>query len=228
MLTLVPEQIEEYAQAHSTPMAPLMAELARATQERFGERARMLSGQTEGLLLQTVAASMGAKRALEVGTFTGFSALMMAAGLPDDGEVVTLELDPDHAAFARSFFERSEHGHKVRLIEGPALDSLRTLAGPFDLVFIDANKTGYIDYYEAALPMLSERGVIAIDNVLWSGNVLDPKDEDSRAIVAFNEHVTRDERVVHVMLTVRDGVMLVRRKLMAGGRREGERPPAGR
>jgi caffeoyl-CoA O-methyltransferase len=212
MLTLVPEEIELYARAHSAQLPPLLAELAAATQERFPDRATMLSGQIEGLLLQTLAAAIGARRALEVGTFTGFSALMMAAALPDDGEVVTLELSAEHAAFARSFFARSEHGHKVRLVEGPALESLRGLAGPFDLVFIDANKTGYIDYYEAALPMLSARGVIAVDNVLWSGTVLDPQDDDARAIVAFNEHVAQDERVTAVMLTVRDGITLIRRR----------------
>ncbi len=212
MLTLVPEEIETYAQAHSTSVPPLLAELTQATHDKFGGLATMLSGQVEGLLLQTLAASIGAKRVLEVGTFTGFSALMMAAALPDDGEIVTLELSPEHAAFARSFFERSPDGHKVRLIEGPALDSLRTLEGPFDLVFIDADKGGYLDYYEAALPMLSERGVIAVDNVLWSGFVLDPKEDDGRAIAAFNEHVARDERVTHVLLTVRDGIMLIRRR----------------
>jgi caffeoyl-CoA O-methyltransferase len=210
MLTLVPEDIEVYAQTHSTGVEPLLAELAKATAERFPERATMLSGQVEGLLLQTLAWSIRAKRALEVGTFTGFSALMMAAGLPADGEVITLELDPEHAAFARSYIARSEHGSKVTVIEGPALDSLKTLEGPFDLVFIDANKTGYIDYYEATLELLSPRGVIAVDNVLWSGDVLDPKDDDARAIVAFNEHVKGDERVWHVLLTVRDGIMLVR------------------
>ena len=212
MLTLVPEEIEAYAQEHSTGVPPLLADLKQATHDKFGGLAAMLSGQVEGLLLQTLASSIGAKRVLEVGTFTGFSALMMAAALPDDGEIVTLELSPEHAAFARSFFERSPDGHKVRLIEGPALDSIGTLEGPFDLVFIDADKAGYQDYYEAALPMLSERGVIAVDNVLWSGNVLDPKDDNGRTIVAFNDHVARDERVTHVLLTVRDGIMLVRRK----------------
>lgn len=212
MLTLVPEEIEEYARAHSAQMSPLMAELAAVTQEKFPDRATMLSGQLEGLLLQTLAATMGTRRALEVGTFTGFSALMMAGGVAEDGEVVTLELDPDHAALARGFFERHPDGHKVRLMEGPALESLKTLAGPFDLVFIDANKTDYIKYYEAALAMLSERGVIAVDNVLWSGEVLEPKDEDAKAIVAFNDHVGKDARVMHVMLTVRDGVMLIRKR----------------
>lgn len=213
MLTLVPEEIEQYARAHSTQMSPLMAELAAYTQKKLPDRATMLSGQLEGLILQTLAASLGAKRVLEVGTFTGFSALMMAGGVAEDGEVVTLELDPEHAAIARSFFERHPDGHKVRLIEGPALDSLKGLSGPFDLVFIDANKTGYKDYYEAALPMLAERGVIAVDNVLWSGEVLNPQDEDGKAIAAFNEHVSQDERVTHVMLTVRDGLMLIRRRV---------------
>ena len=212
MLTLVPEEIEAYAQDHSTGVPPLLAELTQATHDKFGGLAMMLSGQVEGLLLQTLVASIGAKRVLEVGTFTGFSALMMAAALPDDGEIVTLELSPEHAAFARGFFERSPDGHKVRLIAGPALDTLQTPEGPFDLVFIDADKAGYVGYYEAALSMLSERGVIAIDNVLWSGNVLDPKEDNGRAIVAFNDHVERDERVTNVLLTVRDGIMLVRRK----------------
>ncbi len=213
MLTLVPEEIEVYAQEHSTATPPLLAELTQATHEKFGgAAAMMLSGQVEGLLLQTLAASIGARRALEIGTFTGFSALMTAAALPEDGELVTLELSANHAAFARSFFERSPDGHKVRLIEGPALDSLKTLEGPFDLVFIDADKAGYVDYYEAALPMLSERGLIAVDNVLWSGFVLDPKEDDGRAIAAFNDHVTRDERVTNVLLTVRDGIMLIRHK----------------
>ncbi|HEY5638544.1 MAG TPA: O-methyltransferase, partial [Dehalococcoidia bacterium] len=174
MLTLVPEEIELYAQDHSTALPPLLAELTEATQEQFGGLSMMLSGRVEGLLLQTLAAAIGARRTLEIGTFTGFSALMTAAALPDDGKIVTLELSAEHAAFARSFFERSPDGHKVRLIEGPALDSLKALEGPFDLVFIDADKGGYLDYYEAALPMLSERGVIAVDNVLWGGNVLDP------------------------------------------------------
>jgi caffeoyl-CoA O-methyltransferase len=212
MLTIVPEEIETYAQQHSTALPPLLAELMQATQEKFGGLSAMLSGQVEGLLLQTLAASIGAKRTLEIGTFTGFSTLMTAAALPDDGEIVTLELSPEHAAFARSFFERSPDGHKVRLMEGPARDSLRSLEGPFDLVFIDADKAGYLDYYEAALPMLSERGVIAVDNVLWSGYVLDPKEDDGRAIAAFNDHVARDQRVTNVILTVRDGIMLVRRK----------------
>jgi predicted O-methyltransferase YrrM len=172
----------------------------------------MLSGQLEGTVLQMLIASMQARRVLEIGTFTGFAAQMMAAALPDDGELTTCDIDPKAIEVARSFFERSPHGHKISLREGPALETMRSLDPPFDLIFIDANKESYIAYYEEALRLLSPTGLIAVDNVLWSGRVLDPKEESDRAIVAFNEHVSRDERVTNVILTVRDGLMLVRRK----------------
>jgi caffeoyl-CoA O-methyltransferase len=212
LLTLVPEPIERYAMAHTTPLPPLLGELISVTQERFGRQARMLSGQLEGTLLQMLIASMQARRALEIGTFTGFAAHMMAAALPEDGQLITCDIDPKAIEVARSFFERSPHGHKISLREGPALETMRSLEPPFDLVFIDANKESYIDYYEEALRLLSPSGLIAVDNVLWSGRVLNPKEESDRAIVAFNEHISRDERVTNVILTIRDGLMLVRRK----------------
>ena len=212
LLTLVPEEIERYAMAHTTPLPPLLDELIAVTQERFGEQARMLSGQLEGTLLQTLIGALGARRVLEIGTFTGFSAQMMAAALPDDGELITCDVDPKAMEVARSFFERSPHAPKISLREGPALETMRTLEPGFDLVFIDADKENYVNYYEAALPLLAPNGLIAVDNVLWSGRVLDPKGDMDRAIVAFNEHVARDERVTQVVLTVRDGLMLVRWK----------------
>jgi caffeoyl-CoA O-methyltransferase len=204
-------QLEDYAVRHSTPLPPLLEELIATTREKMGNRSLMLSGHLEGTFLQLLAASVGARRILEIGTFTGFSALMMAAALPDDGELITCDIDPDAIAVARSFFARSPHGSRIDIREGPALDTLKTLEGPFDLVFIDADKENYIGYYEAALPLLSPNGVIAVDNVLWMGRVLDPKDKSDHAIVAFNEHVSGDERVWNVVLTLRDGVMLIRR-----------------
>ena len=198
--------------AHTTPLPPLLEELVSVTQERFGQEARMLSGQLEGTVLQMVIASMRARRVLEIGTFTGFSAQMMAAALPDDGELITCDVDPQAIEVALSFFQRSPHGHKISLREGPALETMRSLDPPFDLIFIDADKESYIAYYEEALRPLAPTGVIAVDNVLWSGRVLDPKEESDRAIVAFNEHVSRDERVVNVILTVRDGIMLIRKR----------------
>ena len=210
-MELVAEEIEEYAAAHSTPLPDLLDELVRVTHEKFPDRAGMLTGQVEGLLLQALAASLRAKRVLEVGTFTGFSALMMAAALPDDGELVTCDISKEHTDIAREFWARSPHGKKIDLRLGPAVETLKGLQGPFDLVFLDADKENYVNYYEAALPLLSEHGVIAADNVLWSGRVLDPRHESDHAIVAFNKHVQEDSRVSNVLLTVRDGLMLIRR-----------------
>jgi len=212
LLTLVPEPIERYAMAHTTPLPPLLEELIAVTEEQLGRQARMLSGQMEGTLLQTLVAALGARRVLEIGTFTGFSAQMMAAALPDDGSLITCDLDPKAITIARTFFGRSPHGHKISLREGPALETMRSLEPGFDLVFIDADKENYINYYEEALRLLSPNGLIAVDNVLWSGRVLDPKEESDRAIVAFNEHVAADDRVSQVVLTVRDGLMLVRKR----------------
>ena len=212
LLTLVPEPIERYAMAHTTPLPPLLEELIAVTEEQLGGQARMLSGQMEGTLLQTLVAALGARRVLEIGTFTGFSAQMMAAALPADGALITCDVDPKAIAIARTFFERSPHGHKITLREGPALETMRSLEPGFDLVFIDADKENYINYYEEALRLLSPNGLIAVDNVLWSGRVLDPKEESDRAIVAFNEHVAADDRVSQVVLTVRDGLMLVRKR----------------
>jgi caffeoyl-CoA O-methyltransferase len=209
---LVSDDLERYAAAHTSPLPPLLEELVRETQARFGGRAEMLCGQVEGQFLQMLVAMSGARRVLEIGTFTGFSALMMASGLPESGVLITLELSAEHAEFARGYFARSEHGGKIRQLEGPALDTLKTLAGPFDFAFIDADKTSYPAYYKAVVPLLSPGGLIAVDNALFWGQVLDPKDDSARATAELNDIVTADDRVENVMLTVRDGVMLVRKK----------------
>ena len=216
MLTLVPEAIEEYAARHTTPLDPLLDELIATTQQQMGPSALMLSGQVEGTLLQILVASLGARQVLEIGTFTGFSALIMAAALPDDGRLITCDVDPTATAIARAFFARSPHGHKIELRLGPALETVKSLAGPFDFVFIDADKENNWNYYEAALPLLAPNGLIAVDNVLRSGRILDPRDANDRATAAFNERVHADPRVTNVLLTIRDGVMLIRRRSSAG------------
>ena len=212
MPKIVSDDLDRYAEAHTTPLPPLLDELILETHARFADRAQMLCGQVEGQFLQMLVAASGARRVMEIGTFTGFSALMMAGGLPADGELTTLELSAEHAEFARGYFARSEDGGKIRLIEGPALDSLKTLAGPFDFAFIDADKTSYPAYYKAVVPLLSPGGLIAVDNALREGEVLDPKDDNARATAELNDMVTADDRVENVMLTVRDGVMLIRKK----------------
>ena len=210
MAFIVPDDIERYAAKHTTPLPPLLEELTRATYESM-QAPQMLSGQLEGTLLQFLVVLTRAKRVLELGMFTGFSAQMMAAALPDDGQLITCDINPKARDFATPFFERSPHGKKIEVRLGPAIETLNTLEGPFDLVFIDADKGNYTAYYERCMELLSPNGVIAVDNVLWSGRVLEPKDDSDRAIAAFNDHVNRDPRVQNVILTVRDGIMLIRK-----------------
>ncbi len=182
MEPLVPEKIEDYAAAHSTPLPPLLAELEQETEHRFGMLARMLSGQLAGGLLQMLVAVTGARRVLEIGMFTGFSAQMMAAALPDDGRIITCDVNPKAIELAKEYFAKGQHAAKIEVREGPALETMKTLEGPFDLVFIDADKGNYANYYQAALPLLAPTGLIVVDNVLWSGRVLAPSEPDDHAI----------------------------------------------
>jgi caffeoyl-CoA O-methyltransferase len=211
MSFLVDEQLEEYAERHTTAPEPLLAELAEETKATMASP-QMLTGPIEGRFLELLVAASGAKRVLELGTFTGYSALSMAAALPPDGRIDTLDIEPRHAEVAQRYFDRSPHGDRITLHLGPAFATIESLQGEFDLVFIDADKENYDAYYEAVLPRLSERGLIVIDNTLWSGRVLDPQDESTRKIAALNDKLAADERVVAVQLTVRDGVTLVRRR----------------
>ena len=211
MSFIVEEKIEEYAERHTTPPDPLLAELAEETRATMSAP-QMLTGAIEGRFLEQLVFASGARRVLEIGTFTGYSALSMAAALPKDGRIDTLDIEPKHAEVAQRYFDRSPDGSKITLHLGPAIETIGKLEGEFDLVFIDADKTGYDAYYEAVLPRLSERGLIAIDNTLWSGKVLDPPDEDSRALAALNDKIAADERVIAVQLTVRDGITLIRRR----------------
>ena len=213
MSPVVDEGLEAYAAEHSTPEPELLASVAARTRATLSDP-QMMVGPLEGRFLEMLVHLSGACRVLEIGTFSGYSALSMAPALPAGGRIVTCEVDPEIAAVARRHFENSPWGDRIELRVGPALETIATLEGPFDLVFVDAEKTEYRDYYEAVLPLLSERGVIAVDNVLWSGRVLDPADDShsTRAIRAFNDHVAADERVVAGMVTVRDGVTLIRRR----------------
>jgi caffeoyl-CoA O-methyltransferase len=211
MSFLVDEQLEEYAEAHSTEPDPLLAELAEETRATMAAP-QMLTGPIEGRFLELLVAGLGARRVLEIGTFTGYSALSMAAALPPEGHIDTLDIEPKHAEVAQRYFDRSPHGSKITLHLGPALETIEALEGEFDFVFIDADKENYDAYYEAVLPRLAERGLIAIDNTLWSGRVLDPQDENTKKIAALNDKLAADERVVAVQLTVRDGITLVRRR----------------
>jgi caffeoyl-CoA O-methyltransferase len=210
-MDLVPEPIERYTEEHTTPPEPLLAELAKETRETL-ESPQMLTGTVEGRLLEVLVYASGARRVLELGTYSGYSSLSMAAGLPAGGRIDTCELDESRAAVARRYIDQSPYADRIQIHLGPALESIGRLEGDFDFVFIDADKPNYVNYYEAVLPRLTERGFIAADNTLWSGRVLDEEadEEGTRAIKAFNEHVKSDPRVTSVMLTVRDGITLIR------------------
>jgi caffeoyl-CoA O-methyltransferase len=202
-----------HALAHTTPVDGLLAEVAAWTQGNMPSPT-MLSGLAEVRLLEALIVAAGARQVLEIGTFTGFGALAMAAALPDGGRVTTLEVDEQTAAAARRHFDASPHGSRIELIVGDALETLGRLDGPFDLVYIDAWKADYPDYYEAVLPKLAPRGVIVADNMFRDGRVLDPAvdDESTRGIREFARRVQADEHVHNVLLTTGDGMMLVWRR----------------
>ena len=206
-MDIVDPKIEEYIERYSSPADPLLAELAEETRQTLGSP-EMLSGPIAGRLFEMLVWFGEPKRVLEIGTFSGHSALAMAGALPDDGHIDTLELSPQHAEVAQRYFDRSPFGSRITLHLGPALETIDRLEGEFDFVFIDANKDGYVDYYEAVLPRLAHRGLIAVDNTLYSGRVL----EGDTPISRFNEHVRSDPRAVRVILSVRDGITLIRRR----------------
>lgn len=209
-MEMVNAELEVYAQANASEEDPLLAELTEETQ-RTTQFPGMQSGHVEGLLLRTLVQVSGARLVLELGTFTGYSALSMAMGLPEDGQLITCDVDPEATSIAKRYWARSPHGSKIELRLGPALETLESLEGPFDLVFIDADKQNYVNYWEACLPKVRAGGLIVADNVLWEGKVLDPREPNDFAIVGFNEHVLKDKRVESVMLTVRDGVTVARK-----------------
>ncbi|MCP9450105.1 MAG: class I SAM-dependent methyltransferase [Nitrospira sp.] len=212
MKPLIAPEIEAYAQAHSQPESPIRRMLREET-ERTREDAVMVVGPLEGAFLQMVTLMVGARRVLEIGTFTGYSALCFAEVLPEDGTVITCEIDEDAAAVARRYFSQSAVGRKIQVRLGPALETMQTLSGPFDVIFIDADKVNYLNYYRRALDLLAPDGVILIDNVLWSGEVLKhpPPDERTEAIQELNRTVASDPHVMAVLVTIRDGVLVVRR-----------------
>jgi caffeoyl-CoA O-methyltransferase len=214
MPQIVDPNVERYAAEHTTAEPPELQAVAAETHEKFGGRAGMLTGHLEGAFLRSLVAMTGAHRVLEIGTFTGYSAMAMASALPAGGTLVTLDVSHEHLEVARRHIEASPWRDRIEIRMGPALESLAALDGPFDLVFIDADKTNYRNYYEAVLPKLAERGVIAIDNVLWGGRVLDTSDTsaDTRAIAELNDALAVDDRIEVVMLTIRDGVSLIRRR----------------
>jgi caffeoyl-CoA O-methyltransferase len=211
-MDMVAREAEEYAAAHTSSMSALLEEIEHFTLTRTPYPS-MLTGRVEGRFLQLIVQLAGARNIVEIGTFTGYSALAMAEALPPAGRVLTIDHNPEHAGIARDFFNRSPEKDKIDLRLGEALEILKTLpAGQTDLVFIDADKHNYSAYYEESMRILRNGGLILADNALWYGRVFNPQDDESRAMVAFNERVNADGRAEKLFLTIRDGIYLIRKR----------------
>jgi caffeoyl-CoA O-methyltransferase len=207
---IVEPNVEQYAEAHSSPDGELFERLAAETREK-SEAPQMMVGLLEGQFLGALVRSLQATRILELGTFTGYSSISMALALPPEGRVITCDLNAETTEIARRYAAEAGVVERIEYRTGPALESIAELDGEFDLIFIDADKPNYVNYYEATLPKLAARGLMILDNTLWSGRVADPgeDDENTRAIRAVNDRVLEDPRVRNVLLTVRDGMNLV-------------------
>jgi caffeoyl-CoA O-methyltransferase len=201
------DQLLDYCKEHSKANSSLLVELEKYTFENE-DVPQMISGQLVGNFLQSIILMISAKQIVEVGMFTGFSALKMAEVLPDDGIIHTCELMDKHVKTAQSFFDKSDHGNKITIHSGPALQSLEQMhAGSFDLAFIDADKINYLDYYKRCFTLIRKGGVIILDNMLWGGDVLNPINDDAIAIRKTGDFIQSDHRIINTLLPLRDGVM---------------------
>jgi caffeoyl-CoA O-methyltransferase len=209
-MNFIDEAVEQYAEQHSAPEDELFQRLAAETRE-VSELPQMMVGLLEGRFLAVLVRLLRARRVLELGTFTGYSSISMAQALPPDGRLITCDVNEQTTAIARRYAEEAGAVERIDYRLGPALETIAGLDGEFDLVFIDADKENYVNYYEATLPLLARTGVMVVDNTLWSGRVADPAEDDGsvRAIRALNDRVRDDPRVDNVLLTVRDGMNLV-------------------
>ena len=210
-MRMIDEAIEDYAY-RVTQEEPENLQLLITQTHDVMDYPNMITGRIEGRLLKLIVQLLQPGLVLEVGTFTGYSALSMAEGLAENGKIITCDIDPRAQKIAQAAFDASPVGHKIELRMGPAIDTIRQIKETIDLAFIDADKENYPLYYEELLVRTRSGGVIIIDNSLWSGRVLDPQDGDSKAVARLNEIIYQDTRIENVLLTVRDGIQLVRKK----------------
>ncbi len=204
---------EQYIEDHTTPENEVLHDLYRQTNLRTFYP-RMLSGRVQGKFLEMICRMLQPERVLEIGTFTGYSAIAMAQGMPENGVVCTIEINGEMEPFIREYVAKAQMEKKIKLLMGDALQLIPEMDETFDLVFIDADKEQYIDYYELAMTKLRSGGFVLADNVLWSGKVLEDdavSDKETMGIKTFNEHVKNDDRVEQVLLSIRDGLMLIRK-----------------
>jgi predicted O-methyltransferase YrrM len=208
---MINEQIESYCELHTSKECELLYRLNRETHIKM-LNPRMISGQLQGKFLSLISKMLKPEKILEIGTFTGYSALCLAEGLTANGELHTIEIDKEMETMVTKYFKISEHKQKMHLHIGNALDIIPLLNKNWDLVFIDGDKTEYLQYYEMILPWVNKGGYILVDNLLWNGKVIEKvaeKDIDTQSIIAFNDFVQNDIRVENILLPVRDGLMLI-------------------
>ena len=213
MIEMLNNKAAEYAARFTSPTDNLLQEIEKYTYQNH-PHANMLSGPLQGILLEMISKMIKPERILEIGTFMGYSAICLAKGLSASGKLHTLEIRSEDARIAGNYFSKSLYTNQIFLHEGNALDIIPTLSETWDLIFIDADKVNYINYYELTLPLLKKGGFIIADNVLFHGEVLEEKitGKNAKAIHAFNEHLKKDNRIQHVLVTVRDGLMLIQKK----------------
>lgn len=207
----ITEEIEEYCESHSTPESDLLYRLNRETNLKV-MNPRMLSGHLQGMFLTCLMKMMQPKSVLEIGTYTGYAAICMAEGLPEDGTIDTIEIDEELEDIIRKYFSQYENRHKINLHIGDAAKVIPAMNKTYDFVFMDADKEDYITYYELVLPKVRKGGFILADNVLWSGKILQEvkkSDKDTAALQRFNDYILKDERVRNVLLPLRDGIMVI-------------------
>jgi predicted O-methyltransferase YrrM len=211
-MDFLPADIDEYAEKHTSEESKLLKRINRETHLEV-LKPRMLSGHLQGRTLSALSKLLKPRIILEIGTYTGYSALCMAEGLADDGKIITIDINAELENRVRGYFAESPHQHKIDYRIGNALDLIPTMEENFDLVFIDADKVNYLNYYQLVVDKVVDGGLIIADNVLWSGKVIESRreklDEDTEAIMRFNEFVHEDERVENLLLPLRDGMMIL-------------------
>ncbi len=206
--------LEQYLETHTTAEDPVLEELSRRTRWET-IYPQMMSGALQGRLLEFLSRMIAPEKILEIGTFTGYSAICLARGLQENGKLTTIESNDEMLGISKEFFEKAGLSDKIELIHGNALEIIPALEGPFDLVFIDADKSEYTEYYHKTLGKVRRGGWILADNVLWDGKVTEPPDKmdaETRSIHRFNEMVKNDPAVEQMILPLRDGIMLIRKK----------------
>jgi len=210
----LPENIDNYAVAHSQDEPKLLQELSKETWQKV-LAPRMLSGHFQGRILSMLSKLIQPKSILEIGTYTGYSALCLAEGIHEEGILHTIDINEELFDFQRKYFDKSDYGNQIKQYLGSALDIIPTIEDEFDLVFIDADKSNYANYFNAVIDKMNSGGIILSDNVLWSGKVVekpDPKDEDTKALIAYNKLLKEDSRVETILLPIRDGLTISRVK----------------